>query len=134
MGDKAIRLVEYLTRLASLRTKLIRDISDYEKVLWIKDIPKQKGCFTQAWGRDEDYDSDVWVEVQNRREPELPSVPEDCEDWIGKDTLRNKDEIPELLPEITRQVENPAWREGSDQPQFTQRSERLDDHLEIQRA
>jgi len=134
MGDKAIRLVEYLTRLASLRTELIRDISEYEKVLWIKDIPKQKGCFTQAWGRDEDYDSDIWVEVQNRREPELPSVPEDCEDWIGKDTLRNKDEIPELLPEITRQVENPAWREGSDQPQFTQRSERLDDHLEIQRA
>ncbi len=57
--SKVIRLVDYLTRLASLRTKIIRDVSEYQNVLWIKDVPRQKGCFTQAWGRDEDFDSDV---------------------------------------------------------------------------
>lgn len=88
--SKVIRLVDYLTRLASLRTKIIRDVSEYQNVLWIKDIPRQKGCFTQAWGRDEDFDSDVWIEVETQREPELPSAPVSCKDWIDKSSLRNK--------------------------------------------
>jgi len=133
-GKKAIRLVEYLLRLASLRTKLIRDVADYQKVLRISDIPRQKECFTQAWGRDEEHDSDVWIEVQNRHEPELPSIPGACKDWINGDALRNKNEIPKLLAKMTRTVENPAWQEGSDQPQFIQREELLNDHPKIQRA
>jgi len=133
-NEKAVRLVEYLLRLASLRAKLVRDIADYERVLWVNDIPRQKGCFTQAWGRDEDYDSDIWVEVQNRREPELPSVPDQCKDWVNKSDLRNKNDLPELLPEIMRQVENLAWRAGSGQPKFIHRTERLDDHREVQKA
>lgn len=131
-NEKAVRLVEYLLRLASLRSKLVRDIGDYEKVLWVNDIPRQKGCFTQAWGRDEDYDSDIWAEVQNRREPELPSVPDQCKDWIDEGALRNKTDLPALLPEISRQVKNPAWREGSDQPELISCTERLEDHQEVQ--
>ncbi|MBI4384926.1 MAG: AAA family ATPase [Nitrospinae bacterium] len=133
-NEKAIRLIEYLQKLASLRTKSIRDVTDYEKALWLNDIPKQKGCFAQAWGQSEDYDSDIWVEIQNRREPELPSAPDQCEDWIDKDTLRNKNVIPGLQQEITRKIGNPAWREGSDQPQFSYSTERLDYHPEIQRV
>jgi len=106
--SKVIRLVDYLTRLASLRTKTIRDIADYERTLWISAIPHEKDCFTQAWERDEEFDSDVWAEVQNQREPELPSVPEKCKDWIERSSLRNKSDIPELLPEITIEVENPG--------------------------
>ena len=133
-NEKAVRLVEYLLRLASLRTKLIRDISDYERTLWVNDIPRQKGCFTQAWGRDEDYDSDIWIEIQNRKEPELPSIPDLCIDWTDKSTLRKKDDLPALQPQITRQLRNPTWRERSDQPEFMSRTERLDDHPEVQRA
>ncbi len=127
-------MVEYLLRLASLRSKLVRDIADYEKVLWVNDIPRQKGCFTQAWGRDEDYDSDIWAEVQNRREPELPSIPDQCKDWTDKSALRNKNDLPALLPEITRQIKNPAWREGCDQPELISCTERLEDHREVQLA
>jgi very-short-patch-repair endonuclease len=133
-NEKAVRMVEYLLRLASLRSKLVRDIADYEKVLWLNDIPQQKGCFTQAWGRDEDYEPDIWVEVQNRREPELPSIPDQCKDWTDKSALRNKNDLPALLPEITRQIKNPAWREGSDQPELIWCTERLEDHREVQLA
>ncbi|MER3423690.1 MAG: hypothetical protein C4293_11110 [Nitrospiraceae bacterium] len=132
--SKVIRLVDYLTRLASLRIKLIRDLSEYQNVLWIKDVPRQKGCFTQAWGRDEDFDPDVWVEVQTRREPELPSVPALCEDWVEKASLRSRSDIPDLKLEITKQINNPAWKEESDQPKYILRTERLDDHPEVQRA
>ncbi|HOV90472.1 MAG TPA: AAA domain-containing protein [Syntrophorhabdaceae bacterium] len=134
INEKAIRLMDYLLRLANLRAKLIRDIAEYEKVLWVSDIPHEHGCFTQAWGRDEEYEPDEWLEVQSRREPELPAIPPSCKYWVNPSALRNKTDLPELLPQITRQVQNPDWREGSDQPETIPHSERLDDHPEIQRA
>ncbi len=132
--SKLIRLVDYLTRLASLRSKTIHDISDYEHTLWISSIPHEKGCFTQAWGRDEEFDSDVWVEIQNQREPELPSVPEKCEDWVERSSLRNKEDLPELLPKITIEVDNPNREEGSDKPEYIWRTELLQDHPEVRQA
>lgn len=132
--QKAVRLVDYLVRLATLRTKLIRDIAEYEKVLWVSDVPRERGCFTQAWGRDEEHEPDEWMEVQNRREPELPAIPPSCKDWVNPSALRNKNDLPELLPQITRQIQNPDWREGSDQLETIPHSERLEDHPEIQRA
>lgn len=134
VAKKVIRLVDYLTRLASLRSKIIRNIDEYQNVLWIKDIPKQKKCFTQAWGRDENYDSDAWVEVQNQREPELPGVPAQCKDWVDQIALRNKDDLPELLPKSTQPIQNLDWCEGSDQPKTILHTEHLEDHPEVQRA
>jgi len=131
---KAIRLIEYLQRVASLRTKLVRDINDYERILWLSDIPQQKGCFTQAWGRHEDYDSDIWIEVQSRREPELPTIPHQCEGWIDKSSLRNKNDLPELLPERIKEIKNPEWREGSDQLEYISVTEHLEDFPEVRKA
>jgi len=133
-AQKAIRFVDYLLRLATLRTKLIRDIAEYEKVLWISDVPQERDCYTQAWGRDEEHEPDEWLEVQNRREPELPGVPAQCKDWVNPQSLRNKNDLPELFPEITRQIQNPDWREGSDQPETIPHTERLEDHPDTQRA
>jgi very-short-patch-repair endonuclease len=132
--EKAVRLVDYLNRLASLRTKLIRDIAEYEKVLWMSDVPHERDCFTQAWGREGGREPDEWLEVQNRREPELPAVPAQCRDWVSPPSLRNKTDLPELLPEISRQIPNPDWREDSDQPRTIPHTERLEEHPEIQRA
>ena len=58
-NEKTVRLVDYLLQLATLRTKkLIRDIDEYEKVLWVSSVPHERGCFTQAWGRDEEHEPD----------------------------------------------------------------------------
>lgn len=133
-ADKAVRLIEYLLRLASLRSKLIRSIEEYQKVLWFSDIPHDPACFTQAWGPDEEHDQDEWLEVQNRREPSLPAIPAGCQDWVHLSSLRIKTDLPNLLLEITRQIKNPAWREGSDQPEFIAHIERLDEYPEIQTA
>ena len=110
--EKAIRLVKYLTGIARLRTKLIRDLSDYQNVVWLSSVPHERGCFTRAWGQDDEHEPDEWLEVQNRREPGLPGVPPQCEGWVNQSTLRAKSELPELLAEITREVQNPDWREG----------------------
>jgi len=134
INEKAIRLVNFLLRLANLRAKLIRDIADYEKVLWVSSFPHERGCFTQAWGRDEEHEPDEWLEVQNRREPELPAIPPSCKDWVNLSALRNKNDLPELLPEITRQIPNSDWSEDSDQPETIPHTERLEDHPEVQQA
>ena len=132
--QKAVRLVDYLTKLARLRTRPIRNLDDdYQNVLWLSSVSRERGCFTRAWGQDEEHEPDEWLEVQNRREPELPSVPAQCHDWLNQSTVRKKSDLPELLPEIIREVQNPDWREGSDQPETVQRTERLMDHPEIQR-
>ncbi len=133
-AQKAIRLVDYLLKLAALRTKVIRDVGEYEKTLWISSIPHERECFTQAWGRDEEHEKDEWIEVRNRREPEVPAVPTACKDWVNPSALWNKNDLPELAPQITRQIQNPDWCEGSDQPETIPHSERLEDHPEIQRA
>jgi len=133
-SHKAVRLVDYLLRLATLRSKLIRSIDEYEKVLWLSSIPREQGCFTQAWGRDEEYEFDVWLEVKNRREPELPAVSAQCKEWVDQPSLRNKDDLPELFSEITRQMPNPDWHEDSDQPETIPQIERIVDNPEVQQA
>lgn len=132
--QKLIRLIGFLQQIASLRTKPIRDIKVYEKVLWISSIPHERGCFTQAWGRDGGYEPEIWLEVQSQSEPPLPLVPELCEDWIDRNSLRNKDDIPELLSQITRRISNPDWHENSDQPETIPCIEQLEDYPEVQKA
>jgi very-short-patch-repair endonuclease len=130
--QKVVRLVDYLLRLATLRTKLIRDIADYEKVLWVSSVPRERGCFTQAWGRDEEHEQDEWLEVQSWREPELPAVPDQCKIWVSLPSLRNKNDLPLLLPEVTQQVQNPDWYVGSDQPETILHTEHLEEYPEVQ--
>ncbi len=134
--SKVIRLVEFLSRFASLRTKMVRDVSDYgtSNVFWVNNVPKQKGCFARAWGCDEEVDSDIWIEVRKQPEPELPNVPPVCKDWIDYSTLRNKSDIPALHSEITVQTKNSAWHADSNEPEVISRIECLDDHPDTQPA
>ncbi len=99
--DKIIRLVEYLTALAKINAKIVRSLDDYRKVFWIHDIPNEpKYCFTQAWGQEEEHDTDVWIEIKKFPEPELPKIPAKCTDWVKGETLRNTKDLPELHDSI----------------------------------
>ena len=132
--DKAIRLVDYLTRIAQLRSKIIRNVDDYESKLWISDIPSEKECYTRAWGRDENHDSDIWIEIQRPVEPELPTIPDVCKDWVHPTSLRDKSNIPELPEEINEQIENPNWSEDSDETELIPHTKFLQDCPEVQKA
>lgn len=134
LNEKAVRLVDYVLELANLRTRLTRDIENYPKKVWFSSVPHERGCFTQAWGRDEEDKSDIWLEVQNRPEPELPAIPAECKDWINPEALRNKNDFPELLSQIIRQMPNPDRREGSDQPESISGTERLEEHPDVEQA
>lgn len=95
--DKIARLVEYLITLAKINTRIVRTLEDYRKVLWVSSIPKEpKYCFTQAWGKQEERDRDIWIEIRKFQEPELPRIPEECSEWVKHETLRNTKDLPAL--------------------------------------
>jgi len=133
-NEKAVRLIEYLIRLASLRSKIIRDLDEYAQVLWLNEIPREKGCFTQAWGPSEEYEQDIWVEIQTSPEPEPWTVPDVCSDWVNRDTLQKTSDFPELHQTITKQIRNPAWKESGDQPEFFSQTYYLDKYPAVQEA
>ena len=128
--SREIRLVEYLIRLAALRAKIIRDVSVYDQMIWLCDIPKEKNCYTRAWGPNEEYDEDIWIEIQTTIEPTLPSPPENCLDWINPNDLYITDDLPSLKDVAEIEENNPA-QEGVNQLQLF-RTIRLEDNPHIQ--
>jgi len=47
--ERAIRLIEYLTALAKINSKIIRSIEEYRSVLWMHEIPHEpKHCFCRV--------------------------------------------------------------------------------------
>ena len=66
--DKTLRLIEYLKSLTALRSRVVENVCNYHNHLWFHEIPKQKGCFTQAWALSETT-PEIWLEVKKRTEP-----------------------------------------------------------------
>ena len=130
--QKATNLISFLEKIAILNAELIRNMDSYEEVLWISDIPRENGCFAQAWGTNENYPSNIWLEVKKPEEPEQPIFPQECEEWIKRRTCRNKKEQPELLTEIKRKIPNPDWQEDSDEPKEILSTKYLKDHPNVQ--
>lgn len=110
--DRAGRLISYLTELERIKLKVVRNIDDYQNVLWLSDIPKNSEyCFTRAWGENEEYDEDIWIEIKKYKEPVLEGITKICKPWVNWETLKNTNDIPELLKEIAIQeeIENPDF-------------------------
>ena len=128
--EQALRLIKYLQAIASLRMKIVRDVESYQNILWLHDIPHEKGCVTQAWGVSEDVGIDIWLEVQKTNEPGLPKVPESCKQWVNRETLKNTGDLPELFPTITVQVEMKDPED--DPPQMSYEEWKLEDYPDIQ--
>ncbi len=130
--ERALRLIKYLQALASLRTKIVRDIKDYENILWLHEIPDENECFTQAWGRNDDIEPDIWIEVKKRDEPVQPKVPELCDPWVNKETLKNTEGLPELFPTIRVEVEGQDIQEDTSFPLYEE--QKLEDFPAVQEA
>jgi len=128
-NDKVLRVVEYLKGLARVNAKTVRKIDEYRKVLWLHRVPRESGCFTLAWGRDDEDSGDVWVEVSKKTEPVLPKVPDGLTNWVKPEQLRTTTEIPELYQTITIRKEEPD--EDSGEVTWVTKTLVLDDFPEV---
>ena len=98
--EKTLRLVDYLASLSRLNSRVIRSFDEYNKKLWIWEIPREKNCYTRAWGLPDEHSDDVWIEIKKFPEPPLPKIPDKCRDWVEHESLRNTKDIPLLKDSI----------------------------------
>ena len=110
--DKAIRLFQYLSALAELRAKTVRDVASYEgRCFWFSELPCEKECYTPAWDGGETTDEEHWLRVDKPARPNLPRPPVECEHWFNAATLEEISGEPKLYDEIV----DPKWVPGERQ-------------------
>ena len=97
--DKAKRLFTFLRELSALRTNTIRNLDQYDRVLWLKDIPREKGCYSVAWHMGEDDEPpEVWIEISKPSLKVPPTVPSELRPWLGANTVHDSSqEAPPLF-------------------------------------
>lgn len=126
--DRSIRLFTYLRELTQLRSKIIRTYDNYEEILWLSEIPKEKECFTQLWGAPPEGKEDIWIEIKKPKIFGYPTLPKELAPWVKEADLSDssKDE-PELRDRILAPPndEEPSSRDS--EPQFLE----LKDNLQI---
>ncbi|SDN63571.1 AAA domain-containing protein [Bacillus sp. OK048] len=78
--SKVSRIFEYLLAVKNLNEKIYRNVNEYEKVFWQKDIPHVDGFFVGGKGTNDD----AWFEVHKQEIPSAPPVPPKLKNWIVK--------------------------------------------------
>lgn len=129
--QNAKALFLFLKEFTQLRMRAVRDVDQYDHVLWIKDIPKQEGCLCAAWnfGRDDPEQTDTWLEIHKPKLPPPPPPEASLKPWLVAEHIDDSSrEMPDLRPEISLSVDS----SGVSGDAF--RTHRLDDHPEIKKA
>ena len=106
--DKLVRLFTFLREFSELRMKTIRNLEQYDKVLWFHEIPRESGCYCIAWDNTEaQEESDVWLEIKKPRLKPPPQLPEKLKPWLDPNEVRDSSkEFPQLRKRIS--VTQPA--------------------------
>lgn len=119
--QRAVRLVEYLEKLAHLGTTLIRKFDQYEYVLWLDNIPREPSCCSIHWDNSSDQAPEHWILIEQPPEPKPPKVPDVCQAWVDQRTLRDVNVGVRLLerilePESSRNVIDEHDESSATQP------------------
>jgi len=102
--DRSIRLFTYLKELSELKTKVVRSIEQYEDVLWLSDIPHERGCFCAAWQTTDEEEPELWVRVKKPVLKVPPKPAEKLAPWISESQIQDSSiEYPELKEQIAIQ-------------------------------
>lgn len=104
--QRAIKLFQYLSALAELREKAVRDYDSYESTFSFHDLPKEPECFTVAWDTTEHADEDSWLWIKKPKKPPLPQPPGSCKWWYAAKSLEDLAATPPLYDSIP----DPQWR------------------------
>ena len=119
--ENAIALYSFLKEFAQLRTKITRDISQYERegqVLWASEIPREGGCYCIAWDRDpSSTPEEVWVEIRKPCPSQPPEPPELVNAWVRRDQLGDSSlDFPGLYETLPGEADDDPLRRLEDCP------------------
>ena len=88
--DRARRLFLFLRDLTELRSKAVRDIESYERVLWFSEVPGGPKAWS-SFDSDAAEELDAWLSIQRVSFPPRPRPPEVVEPWIRVSALGSFD-------------------------------------------
>ena len=88
----------FLKEFSKLKTKPIRDIGSFEKVLWFYDIPKEKECYsiTQNLNSDNFSTFDTLIRIKKPNRKPFPDPPKEIKLWLKTSTVNKYTEQPQL--------------------------------------
>ncbi len=103
---RATALYTFLKEFTELRTKTIRDVEEYEDVLWFSDVPREPECSCAAWLRGNEREvADVWLEVRQPRLVAAPNPSKELGPWLELGQIADSSlEMPELRKEIAVRI------------------------------
>ncbi|ARK30101.1 AAA domain-containing protein [Halalkalibacter krulwichiae] len=123
--ERALRLFTYLKEFSMLETPLVRNVENYDDVLWFSEVPEEKECTTPL--QDGDF-HDVWIEIEKPIKPPVSSPSEKIVTWLeSEDELNNENKEPKLV----EQIPNPNYVEDDEDESPEPRYINLNDHPEI---
>jgi len=131
LQDRAVRLFKFLRELARLRSRIVRDLSEYEQVVWFHDMPEYKGCFSILDPESDTSQDTTWLEVRKPPEPERPPIPTACQRWLEDTDEDNPEAEPKLRDEVPTSTSHTPGYELNLHPQgeaSTPPVERLSGH------
>lgn len=86
-AERARRLFLYLRDLAELRSKSVKDLDDYERVVWLKDLPPGRHGWSVFQELPSSSDPEVWLRIERVELPRVPELPAQLEGWVRSSHL-----------------------------------------------
>ena len=123
VSDRAHRLFLYLRDLVRVRSKSVRDLDVYERVLWLKDLPSGRFGWSIFTDNDQTSDSEAWFEVARIQLPEAPTPPDVIANWVNMKSVHlasleepglikpddSEQEIPEQVHQTYKEYLDDLW-------------------------
>ena len=102
LHKRAVDLFTFLRELVSLRTTVVRNLSSYDRVLWMEEVPKEAECECVVYRKpSEDEDNDWWLRVRKPNFTEAPIPPKGLTEWADPDKLGDSSlESPRPMDQI----------------------------------
>lgn len=98
---RAKNLFHFLAEVKKLSSPTIRDFESYDQVIWVNDIPRDKGCYTKLWdliGQPAEIPKDNWIEIEKPNLSAPPELPDSLDLFINDKEWRDSScESPSLL-------------------------------------
>jgi len=132
LQDRAIRLFTFLRELAKLKTKVTKDLDQYDNVVWFSAVPNYKGCFSVLAPETDRLQDTIWLEIKKTPEPKVPSPPASCLKWLASNDEDDITVEPQLRDEIPiESTEGYPYDQDSQELNQLSETEKLSDYPEI---
>ena len=104
---QAKNLFRFLAEVKKLSSPSIKDYENYDQVIWISEIPREKECYTKAWGligQPAEIEKDSWIEIQKPELSSPPELPDGLDVFVSSEEWRDSScETPSLL-KVSREL------------------------------